>query len=186
MTYPFPLHDAYDSGTSQLQDAIAFLQANQGKVVADHAETSAPNDILRQIGLCGGLSNPAVLGCLAAAAPALFNTIATNVGSTLAQLRAAAPDAKIVLVGVYNPYAVVPGFGASNGLATQLNSILANVAANGTAEFANPFPVFNASAATVCANTLMCTASPDIHASDAGYQAIADLIWDASGYANVN
>lgn len=193
-TYPFQLHSAYAPGKSQLQDSITFLNANAGKV-SPISLNIGPNDILRLIngpiisGGCGGLGNPNVIACLTAAAPALFNSIATNVGNTLGQLKAAAPGANIILQGLYNPYAVVPGFGGpSNALATQLNAVLASVAAGAGATFVDVFPTINASLGTVCAYTLMCPPSPgapDIHASDAGYQKLADLMWTASGYAAI-
>jgi hypothetical protein len=42
-----------------------------------------------------------------------------------------------------------------------------------------------ASTNTVCTNTFMCSAHPDIHPSDAGYAAMADDVWTASGYARL-
>jgi hypothetical protein len=36
--------------------------------------------------------------------------------------------------------------------------------------------------ATICKLTLVCTPLQDVHASDLGYQTIADLLFTASGY----
>jgi hypothetical protein len=53
--------------------------------------------------------------------------------------------------------------------------------------FADPFPVFNpqgneaAETTAICTLTLVCT-QHDTHPSDAGYQTLASLIWNASGY----
>lgn len=190
-TYPFQLHNTYDPGTSQLGDAIAFLNANPGKV-SPITVNIGNNDVLAAVSGCGGLTNPNVIPCLFGAAPALFGTIGANVTSTLSQLRAAAPSAKIIVLGTYNPYAAI-GFTAGNALTTSLNGVLAGVAAGASAEFADPFPAFNGASPqpqTICAQTLMCpggipSLSGDIHASDAGYQVLGDLIWDASGYADI-
>ena len=37
----------------------------------------------------------------------------------------------------------------------------------------------------ICRLTLYCTPEQDIHASDAGYAAIADAFWTASGYGQL-
>ena len=190
-TYPFPLHHSYAPGTSQLGDAVAFLQANPGKV-SPITVNIGNNDVLGAVAGCGGLTSPTLIPCLFGAAPALFGTIGANVTSTLTQLRAAAPTAKIILLGTYNPYAAI-GFTAGNTLSASLNSVLASVAGGTGADYADPFPAFNGASPqpqTICSLTLMCpggipSLSGDIHASDAGYQKLADLIWDASGYANV-
>ena len=56
------------------------------------------------------------------------------------------------------------------------------------ARFADPFPVFNPQGdlaheiQTMCALTLLCTEN-DSHPSDIGYQALAQLVFDASGNA---
>jgi hypothetical protein len=49
---------------------------------------------------------------------------------------------------------------------------------------ADAFPAFNGvpQPAGLCTLTLMCTAESDIHASDAGYALIADLMFRAAGY----
>lgn len=190
-TYPFPVHHAYGAGLSQLQDAIAFINAHPGKV-SPITVNIGNNDVLAALAGCGGLANPNLIPCLAAAAPSLFGSIATNLGTALAQLRAAAPKANIIVLGTYNPFAAA-GFAAANPLTQQLNSVLSSVAAGAGAKFADPFPAFNGATPqpqTICSLTLMCAdlvapAGPDgdIHASDAGYQTLADLIWDASGYA---
>ena len=55
------------------------------------------------------------------------------------------------------------------------------------ARFADPFPVFNpqgdeaAETTAICTLTLVC-AQHDSHPSDAGYRALASLVWTASGY----
>ena len=58
------------------------------------------------------------------------------------------------------------------------------------ARFADPFPVFNpqgdqaAETTAICALTLLCSQG-DGHPSDAGYRALARIVWAASGYASL-
>jgi hypothetical protein len=67
---------------------------------------------------------------------------------------------------------------------------MANVAAGQQAWFADPFPVFNpqgnidAETAAICTLTLLCERG-DSHPSDIGYQALADIVFTASGYARL-
>ena len=77
------------------------------------------------------------------------------------------------------------------GLLGILNSTMAAVATDTRAIFANPFPVFNpqgdqsAETAAICELTLICTQG-DTHPSDAGYRAIAGVVWTASGYSRLS
>ena len=65
-----------------------------------------------------------------------------------------------------------------------MNAAQAAAAAAVNGGFADPFPVFNpagdeaAETAAICRLTLICTAR-DGHPSDAGYQALADVVWQA-------
>jgi hypothetical protein len=85
--------------------------------------------------------------------------------------------------GIYNPLIVtIPG---SDPVAAGLNSALAQTAAQFRARFADPLPVFNPPVneiPTICKLTLMCTPQQDIHASNLGYQKLADVVLAASGY----
>jgi lysophospholipase L1-like esterase len=177
-SYPFPLHNGYT--TSQLQAALAFLSAHPGQVNPITVDLGA-NDILHLVASCGGLSN---LSCISAGVPALFKAIGTNVGQVLAALRQAAPTAQILMVGLYNPYSVVDS--TTNALAMSLNQVLQQAAAATGATFVDTLTTFNLTGPqpqTICALTLICTASQDIHPSDAGYLTLTKLLWDASGFA---
>jgi lysophospholipase L1-like esterase len=67
---------------------------------------------------------------------------------------------------------------------------MAQVADANLAWFADPFPVFNpqgdldAETQTICMLLLLCTEN-DSHPSDAGYQALADIVFNVSGYARL-
>jgi hypothetical protein len=103
----------------------------------------------------------------------------------LEQLRAAAPDAEIILAGAYIP--VSGQFSFADPLFSALNDAESMAGATVRARLANPFPVFNpqgsvaAETTAICTLTLVCT-QHDSHPSDAGYRALAGLVWNASGY----
>jgi len=183
------LHHPYTAGGSQLADALSILAANNN--VSPITLDIGSNDVLQFLEHTCGF--PSTDTCTEAQVGAEFEKIATNVGSILGQLHAAAPKAQIVLIGAYNPFpTVVPG-----GDKTQaaLNSLLEGVAAKvPNASFANTLPVFNPSLITggpetqdipfICAYTGMCPggtfnpASPeaDIHPTRLGYLVFAGVV----------
>ena len=71
---------------------------------------------------------------------------------------------------------------------SERNDAMRQVATSARARFADPVSVFNPAggeAAAICALTLLCTEN-DSHPSDTGYRALADLVFDASGYQRLN
>ncbi len=171
----FPLHHPYAGGpsSSQLSDALAYIAAHPGAVNPITIDIGA-NDALGLIeGSCK--LEPA---CIAAGAPAVFAHVGANLGLILGQLRAAAPRAEIVVLGLYNPFgSQIPG---GNELTAALNQVMAGVAASVGARFADPLPIFNPPGAleqpTICLLTNMCTPLRDIHPTDLGYAALAGLV----------
>jgi lysophospholipase L1-like esterase len=182
--YPF-LHHPYTTGPtgSQLTDALAILKANPN--VSPITLDIGGNDVLQA---CGP---PKI--CTEAQIAALLGHIATNVGSILGQLRAAAPHAQIVLLGYFNAFpTVLPPPGGDKAIAA-VNATLASVAAAvpGTS-FGNPLPLFNPSVITggpeaqdiptICAFTAMCpggTFNPltgDLHPNKLGYGVLAGVV----------
>ena len=116
-----------------------------------------------------------------------LTALASNYGQSLARLRAAAPDAEIIAVALYNPYAVfdTQTNAQTNALTAVINQVIEAVAAANRVRVANPLSAFDVrppQPATLCYLTLFCTAG-DIHPSDTGYRVIADEIWAASDYA---
>jgi lysophospholipase L1-like esterase len=155
----FPLHTDYNG--SQIDAALAVLRSHPGQV----------SPITINIGgadLGRGRS---------------LEHVQANLSRILARLRQAAPYTEIIVLGYFNPFVVtVPG---SDALARSLNAHLAQAAAEHRAEFVDPLPVFNPPVdeiPTICRLTLMCTPLQDTHASDAGYQKLAQLLFAASGY----
>jgi lysophospholipase L1-like esterase len=171
----FPLHHPYAGGpsASQLSDALAYLHANPGAVSPITLDIGA-NDALGVIeGTCKLQAS-----CIQEHAPALFAHIATNLGAILAALRAGAPDAKIVVLGLYNPFGATIAGG--DELAAALNEVMRGVAAGEAARFADPLPIFNPPGSlqqsAICLLTNMCTPLTDIHPTDLGYEVLAGLV----------
>ncbi|MFI5009017.1 MAG: SGNH/GDSL hydrolase family protein [Solirubrobacterales bacterium] len=170
----FPLHHPYSGGpaSSQLSDALAYLGAHPGAVSPITLDIGA-NDAL---GVIKGVCNLEPV-CIAGQAPALFAHIASNLGLILAQLRAAAPHAQIIVLGLYNPFGST--LAGADQLTAQLNTTMAAVAAGVGARFANPLPFFNPPGALeqpICLLTNMCTPLVDIHPTDLGYAVLAGVI----------
>ena len=122
--------------------------------------------------------------CIGEHAPALFAHIASNLGLILADLRSGAPKAKIIVLGLYNPFG--PSLAGADELTAQLNTVMRQVASSVGARFADPLPVFNPPGPreqpTICLLTNMCppptsTESPDIHPTDLGYAVLAGLVF---------
>jgi lysophospholipase L1-like esterase len=171
----FGLHHPYSGGpnSSQLSDALAYLGSHQGMVNPITIDIGA-NDAL---GLTEGTCKlePA---CIVAGAPALFEHIAGNLALILGDLRAAAPHAQIIMLGLYNPFG--SSIAGGDQLTAQLNATMAAVAASVHARFADPLPIFNPPGAleqpTLCLLTNICTSLKDIHPTDLGYAVLAGLI----------
>lgn len=174
------LHDNFEG--SQLDAAVAFLAAHRGQV-SPITVTLWGNDVIAFLRSCGG-----DFGCILVGAPAEIAGIAKRLGAIVGELRAAAPDAEIIVTGPWNSN--VGFFPESDPLIQALNGAMASASAANGARFADTFPIFNpqgdlaAETAAICTLTLICTEG-DSHPSDAGYQAIADVVLAASGYGRL-
>jgi lysophospholipase L1-like esterase len=170
----FPLHHPYSGGptSSQLSDALAYLGAHPGTVNPITIDIGA-NDALGLIEGCK--EEPA---CVAAGAPATFAHVAGNLALILGDLRAADQQAQIIVLGLYNPFGETLAGG--DRLVTQLNEVMAAVAAGVHARFADPLPTFNPPGAlerpTICLLTNMCTPLVDIHPTNLGYAVLGGLV----------
>jgi lysophospholipase L1-like esterase len=171
----FPLHHPYVGGraSSQLSDALAYLQAN-GNAVNPITLDIGANDAL---GVTEGTCKLEPT-CIGEHAPALFAHIASNLGLILGDLRGAAPHVKIVVLGLYNPFG--PSLAGADELTAQLNVVMKQVASTVGARFADPLPVFNPSGPreqpTLCLLTNICTPLQDIHPTNLGYAVLAGLV----------
>jgi lysophospholipase L1-like esterase len=175
------LHDSFTG--SQLDAAVRFLEAHSHEV-SPITITLWGNDVREFVTSCA----PGDVVCLGKGAPALIRNIAHNLAIALERLRAAAPNAEIIVTGAWDPF--IGGFEFADPLFITLNASIADVAATAQARFADPFPVFNpqgdidAETQAICTLLLSCTAG-DSHPSDAGYQALADVVFLASGYSRL-
>jgi lysophospholipase L1-like esterase len=171
----YPLHHPYSGGptSSQLSDALAYLGAHPGTVDPITLDIGA-NDAL---GLIEGTCKLEA-ACIEQGAPAVFEHIGANLGLILGELRAAAPHAQIIVLGLYNPFG--EKLAGGDALTAALNEVEAGVAADFGARFADPLPVFNPPGAleapTICLLTNMCTPLVDIHPTTLGYAVLAGLI----------
>ena len=178
-TLGLPLHDPF-AGT-QLDAAVAFLEAKRGQVspITLHLYGNDVNDLVRA---CGG-----DFDCIRREAPAAIAEFGARLTLILRTLRAAAPNAEIVVIGGWStgpaPDADV------DRLIEALNGAIAAVAAQQRVRFADMIPVFNppgeaARLSAICSLTLLC-AEGDGHPSDAGYRAIAEVLFGVSGYGRL-
>jgi lysophospholipase L1-like esterase len=170
----YRLHHPYRGGVraSQLSDAMHYLATHRGHVSPITLDIGG-NDALEVIyTTCQG--SP---GCIAAHASALLEHVASNLHLILKQLRAGAPRARIIVLGLYDPFAAsITGVASILG---QLNGVeMAQAKAVG-ARFADPVPVFNPPGAleapTLCRLVGVCEYG-DIHPTYAGYEALAELL----------
>jgi lysophospholipase L1-like esterase len=169
----YPLHHEYSG--SQLSDALSVIAAHPGAVSPITLDIGA-NDAL---GVIEGTCEKEIV-CIEEHVPALFEHIAGNLGYILTQLRTAAPQAKIIVLGLYNPFG--ERITGADALTVKLNELESSVAASVGARFADPLPVFNPPGAleapTLCALTNMCTPYEDIHPTDLGYAVLGGLIFN--------
>ena len=171
------LHDTFHG--SQRSAALAFLAAHPGRV-SPITLTLGGNDLTALVDACKNLA------CIEARAPRAFASFGARLTSILRQLRAAAPNAEIVVTGVWNFN--LPQLARTSAVIRSLNAATARSAAAARAQFADLAPTFNPPGgvakqrARLCALTFICSRD-DPHPRNAGYRAIATAVLAASGYA---
>ena len=174
-----PLHDAFEG--SQLDAALAFLAAHPGQVSPITLQLFG-NDMLDLFRACAG-----DFSCIQREAPAAIALFGQRLTVILDRLRAAAPNAEIIVLGGWNSR--IDFLAESDPLFQAANATIASVAAQARARFADMVPIFNpqgegARLVAICALTLLCSEG-DGHPSDAGYRAMAEAVFEASGYARL-
>jgi lysophospholipase L1-like esterase len=165
----FELHDRYSG--SQLDAAIAFLRSHRGQV-SPITFNLGINDLNALSDLCGD-----DVSCYEREGPLVLDQIAGNLDEILGAVRAAAPNSEIMTFTNYN---VDPRF---LELIDAFNAVVKTTAAAHGVRVADVFAAFNGppQPETICRLTFVCT-SGDVHPSDAGYQVIADQLWQVSAY----
>jgi lysophospholipase L1-like esterase len=178
-TLGLPLHDPFPG--SQLDAAVAFLEAKRGQVspITLHLFGNDVNDFIRA---CGG-----DFDCIRREAPEAIAEFGSRLTVILDRLRAVVPEAEVIVIGGWS---LGPAPDADvDPLIQALNTAIATVAMQQRAWFADMVPVFNppgevARITAICTLTLLC-AEGDGHPSDAGYRAIAEVVFGASGYGRL-
>jgi lysophospholipase L1-like esterase len=165
----FKLHNAHRG--PQLKAATSYLRAHPGQV--------SPITLT----LWGGDLAP--LSAKGKRARSAIASFATRFDTILRQLRAAAPTAEIIVSGAWNPEA--DRLQQVEPLYRSVDVAIARAAAASSARVANMYAALNgpgnakAQQARLCRLTFYC-AKGDPHPTDAGYRAMADAFWIASGY----
>jgi lysophospholipase L1-like esterase len=178
------LHDTFNE--TQLQAAIKFLNAHPGQV-SPITLTLGSNDLPLLLTPC--TVNGQFDGvCIQTAAPAFIAGLVARLGGILRELRSAAPSAEIILTGQWDSF--ITAFAFADPLFQGFNAAMAQIAAQNRVRIADPMPIFNpqgnlsAEITAMCTLSLLCSQN-DSHPSDAGYQALAKLVFDASDYARL-
>jgi lysophospholipase L1-like esterase len=174
------LHDAFKG--SQLDAAVAFLQAHRGQV-SPITVTLWGNDLFEEFApACNG-----DLACIRAHASSGLARFASRLDRIVGRLRATAPTAEIILTGAWN--FDVEHLAKSDPLFRSIDAAIARVAAAGSARVARMYPVFSPvenpakARARICALTFVCSKG-DPHPTDSGYRAMAAAFLAASGYTH--
>ena len=161
------LHDPFRG--AQLKAALSFLRAHKGQV-SPITLTLWGNDL-------------APLTAKGKGAPKAIASFASRLDSILEQLRAAAPTAEIIVTGAWNPEV------------DQVKKTAAALQARSTRPSHEPRPLRERGSRTcsrcsirpanvrrVCALSYICSKG-DPHPNDAGYRAMANAFFAASGYS---
>jgi GDSL-like Lipase/Acylhydrolase family len=162
------LHDPYRG--PQLKAAVAFLRA--------HPDQVSPITLT----LWGAELAP--LSAKGKRARAAIASFSPRFAGILRQLRAAAPNADIIVTGAWNPEA--NGLAQTTPLYRSVDATIRRAAKPSRVRVVNMFAAFNGSGnvqaqkAKLCRLTFACRNDP--HPNDAGYRAMADAFLKASGY----
>ena len=162
------LHDPYRG--PQLRAAVSFLRG--------HPDQVSPITLT----LWGAELAP--LSAKGKRAQKAIASFAPRFTAILRQLRAAAPNAEIIVTGAWNPEA--NGLAQTTPLYRSVDRVIRRAATGSRARVANMFAAFNgpgkpaAQKARLCRLTYSCKADP--HPNDAGYRVMADAFLAASGY----
>jgi lysophospholipase L1-like esterase len=169
--FGLPLHVAYTG--PQLDAAEAFLRRHRGEVNPIILSLSANDLFIPWLIDCAEDE-----GCIAARTPAAVRAVTANYELILSRLRRLEPHATLLILVEYQ----FPRFPRTfnNGLARLYERVrAAGRAHNAILIEANPIIQRDP-----CRMLFICRPElPDIHPTDAGYRALADAVWEASGFA---
>jgi lysophospholipase L1-like esterase len=169
--FGLPLHTAYTG--PQLDAAEAFLRRHRGQVNPILLSLSA-NDLLVPWFFDCALDE----ACIAARIPGATRAVAANYELILSRLRRLEPHATLLILVEYQ----FPGFPETfnDGVAGLYNRVRAAGRAH-DAILVEANPIIQRDP---CRMLFICNPEfPDIHPTDEGYRALADAVWEASGFA---
>lgn len=170
----FALHDSYSG--SQFDAALVFLHLHHGQV-SPITLNLGTNELNALQLLCRD-----DVACYEREGPIVLDQIARNLDVILGALRWVAPNSEILTFTHYSVgFLIDPRFLQLTGA---FNDVVRTTAEAHRVRVADVFAAFNdqPQPATICNLTLVCTPASDSHPSDAGYQVIADQLWQVSGY----
>jgi lysophospholipase L1-like esterase len=167
--FGLPIHVNYSG--AQLDAAVAFLRSHRGNV-SPITVSIGGNDADSVISDCN--FDPS---CIAQSG--LKQHLSDNLDHILGALRGAAPDTEIIVVAVYNVEKITNPSSDELWKQTYMQ-VAADAAVRNNARFANAFDAIHTTD-QICLLTFLCS-SGDAHPTDAGYLAIANLIWSVSDY----
>jgi hypothetical protein len=163
------IHDEFTG--AQLDAAVTFLREHPGQVSPVTISVGGI-DLHDAISTCNGDS-----GCVAHSG--LAQSIAQNLGTTLTRLRAAAPDAEILLLLPHN--SLILDFPNSNPLWAAFLIEMRVIAAARNVDVVDAFAAINLTHRE-CELTFLCTDLRDDHPTDAGYALLGHMFFDAAGF----
>lgn len=187
-SFPLALHYApapyYQYAASQMDAALSYLAAYGGTTVPITLDIGG-NDVLHLVGDCGGDST-----CMLNGLPATITTMVANLGTIIGELQSASSRTELLVMNVPDPYefalpATIPIFAAFNlaldAVVTSRHAVLVDAFDKALAYYVH------GDYSGFCALSGVCTPPLyDLHPSAAGYEALAQYFWDASGYARLH
>jgi lysophospholipase L1-like esterase len=166
----FPLHRSYQS--SQLAAAEDFLGRHPGQI----------NPILLSLGINEVFLRYLVdcnldVSCAEEGLPGAADRVAANYQVMLSRLRAQAPDAMILLLVEYQ---IPRGPAVLNAALEEIYRRVRTAGRTHGAILVEADPIVQSD---LCGYTFTCT-DGDLHPTDAGYRALAEALWEASGFGD--
>jgi lysophospholipase L1-like esterase len=174
------LHADYPG--SQESAALTFLRDHRGQVGPITIDLGL-NDALLP---CTGPTFAVDVACIHTTMPRALQSVGANLPAILARLHAASPSSEVIVMTYFNPFFVEDP--STDGLIRAMDTAITAIAAAQHARVADTFLPFNSTGdetSTLCALTLMCSPAVDYHASDAGYEVMANWLWAASGFTRL-
>ena len=162
---------------AQFAAAKTFLRAHPGQVSLITLDVGT-NDILPVLGHCEASSETEA--CLAHEFPTVFAGLRHRYTQMITTLHRLAPDARIVLMNLYNP--IAQNLPDTDRQFEQVNRMIDSIAGQVNAAVADAFTAINHASGTrseaesLCLTTWRCSQYWDIHPTDVGYAALTQAL----------